>query len=162
MASGTWFYHTRNSNHLDQNIGLNSHKLSLLVNDNTVVCNVSRGKRNNYKTIHDGAVGMKSRFVGHRFLKQARNRVSDWSFRSKFPRRCLLKKACVRPTRAENKKTQLCLQVELAEDKSQSLRSQKSPLWAERMYVTKKISLLWMLQKRCVQTRNRPEAFWQT
>jgi len=25
---------------------------------------------------------MKSRFVGHRFLKQAKNRVSDWSLRS--------------------------------------------------------------------------------
>ena len=34
-------------------------------------------------TIEDSAIGMKSRFVGHRFLKQAKNRVSDWSFRSK-------------------------------------------------------------------------------
>jgi len=25
---------------------------------------------------------MKSRFIGHRFLKQTKNRVSDWSFRS--------------------------------------------------------------------------------
>jgi len=25
---------------------------------------------------------MKSRIVGHRFLKQAKNRVSDWCFRS--------------------------------------------------------------------------------
>jgi len=28
-------------------------------------------------TIEDSAIGMKSRFVGHRFLKQAKNRVSD-------------------------------------------------------------------------------------
>ena len=31
-------------------------------------------------TIQDSAVGMKNRFVGHLFLKQAKNRVSDWSF----------------------------------------------------------------------------------
>jgi len=31
------------------------------------------------------------------------------------------------PIRAENNRTQLCLQTELAEEKSQSLQSQKSP-----------------------------------
>jgi len=34
-------------------------------------------KRNYRETVHDGAVGMTSRLVG--FLKQAKNRVSDWS-----------------------------------------------------------------------------------
>jgi len=29
------FYHTENSNHLDQNIGIIWHKRSMLVNDNT-------------------------------------------------------------------------------------------------------------------------------
>ena len=49
-------------------------------------------KRNYQESIHNGAVGIKetiydsavrieSRFEGHRFLKQAKNRVSDWSFR---------------------------------------------------------------------------------
>jgi len=50
-------------------------------------------KKVNYlETIHDGAIGinetmndvavdMKKRFVGHRFLKQAKNRVSDWSLK---------------------------------------------------------------------------------
>jgi len=35
IAAGLRFYHTQNNNHLDQNIGLNKHKLILLVNDNT-------------------------------------------------------------------------------------------------------------------------------
>jgi len=63
----------------------------LLVNDNTADCNVSQEKRNYYETIHDGAIGIKetilnsaigmeSLFVGHCFLKQAKNRVSDWFF----------------------------------------------------------------------------------
>jgi len=37
-----------------------------------------RKKRNYHETIHNGATGMTSRLVG--FLKQTRNRVSDWSF----------------------------------------------------------------------------------
>jgi len=59
---------------------------------------------------------MKSRFVGHRFLKQAKNGVSNWSFASKaiacwFPYRCCLFKKSVRLIRAENKRTRLCLQI---------------------------------------------------
>jgi len=42
IAAGTRFYHTQNSNHLDQNIGLNKHKLSLLVHDNVTECNISQ------------------------------------------------------------------------------------------------------------------------
>ena len=40
-------------------------------------------KRNFHETVHDGTVGirettgMKSRFVGHRFLKQGKNCVND-------------------------------------------------------------------------------------
>ena len=34
-------------------------------------------RRKYHETIHDGAVGMKNRFVGDSFLKQAKNRVSD-------------------------------------------------------------------------------------
>jgi len=37
-------YHTENSNHLDQNIGIIWHKRSMLVNDNTAQCNVSQAK----------------------------------------------------------------------------------------------------------------------
>jgi len=44
-SAGTRFYHTQNSNHVDQNINLNKHKLSLLVNDIIVECNVSQEKR---------------------------------------------------------------------------------------------------------------------
>jgi len=62
-------YHTQNNNHLHQNIGIIWHKHSMLVNDNTAVYNFSRRKRNYHKTIHDDAIGMKSRLVG--FLKQA-------------------------------------------------------------------------------------------
>ena len=39
---------------------------------------------------------------------------------------------------AENKRTQLCLQRELAEEKSQSLHSQKLRRWAQHMYVTER------------------------
>jgi len=79
---------------------------------------------------------MKSRIVGHRFLTQAKNRVSDWSFRRNvmacyFPKRCHLLKKCVTLIRVENKRTQLCLQIESTEEKSQTLHSQKSPRWAE-------------------------------
>ena len=72
---------------------------------------------------------MKSRLVG--FLKQATNRVSDWSFRwnaiACWFSRCRLLKNSVRLIPAENKRTQLCLQTELAEEKSQLLHSQKFP-----------------------------------
>ena len=40
VAAGTRFYHTQNINLLDQNMNLNKHKLSLLVNANTAECNV--------------------------------------------------------------------------------------------------------------------------
>jgi len=45
VAAGTRFYHTQNSNHLDQNINLNKHKHSLLVNANTAEYNVSQNKK---------------------------------------------------------------------------------------------------------------------
>jgi len=35
-------YHTENSNHLDQNVGIVWHKRSMLVNDNTAEYTVSR------------------------------------------------------------------------------------------------------------------------
>jgi len=38
-------YHTENSNHLDQNIGIIWHKRSMLVNDNTAEYNVSQEKK---------------------------------------------------------------------------------------------------------------------
>jgi len=48
--------------HLDQNIGLNKHKVNLSVNDNTAECNVSQEKRNYHETIYDGAIGIKGTF----------------------------------------------------------------------------------------------------
>jgi len=45
IAAGARLFHTQSSNHFDQTIGLNKHKLSLLVNDNTAVCNVSQEKK---------------------------------------------------------------------------------------------------------------------
>jgi len=115
-------------------------------------------KRNYHETIYNGAIGiktnfwdstidMKSRLVG--FLKQAQIRMGDWSFRRNanacsFPRRCRLLKRSVRPIPAENKRTQLCLQTELAEEKS--LHSQKLQRWSQQIYVAKeKKSLLLML-----------------
>jgi len=38
-------YHTENSNHLEQHIGIIWHKRSMLVNDNTAECNVSQEKK---------------------------------------------------------------------------------------------------------------------
>jgi len=38
-------YHTQSNKHLDQNIGLNKHKLSLSINGNTAECNVSQEKK---------------------------------------------------------------------------------------------------------------------
>jgi len=86
-AAGTWFYHTQSSNHLDQNINLNKHKLSLLVNDCSVECNVSQHKKNYHETIHDGAIRIKGTIALRcrhekpvcrpRFLTQAKDRVSD-------------------------------------------------------------------------------------
>jgi len=38
-------YHTENSNHLDQHIGILWHKCSMLVNDNTAEYNVSQEKK---------------------------------------------------------------------------------------------------------------------
>jgi len=75
---------------------------------------------------------MKSRLVG--FSKQAKNRVSDWSFRRnaiacKFTNCCRLLRNSLRQIRAEKKRAQLCLQTELAEEKSQSLHSQTLQQW---------------------------------
>jgi len=88
VAAGKRLYHTQNSIHLDQNINLNKHKLSFL--DNAILRNVMflYIKTNYHETIHDGAIGikgtiydsaigMKSRLVGHCFLTQAKNHVSD-------------------------------------------------------------------------------------
>jgi len=76
-------YHTQNNNHLDRNIGSNRHKLSLLVNNNSAEYNAFF-KETQYdgavyikETISDSAAGIKSQLVGHYFLKQARNLVSD-------------------------------------------------------------------------------------
>jgi len=129
----------------------------------------SKKKRNYHETIYNGAIGIKETFwdsaidmkrglVG--FLKQGKNRVSDWSSRRnaiacEFPHRCRLLKKSVRPIPAENKRTQLCLQTELAEEKSQSLHSQKLPRWAQQTYVTKeKIVTLNVIKKFCMQARN--------
>jgi len=59
---------------------------------------------------------MKRRFVGH-FFEQAKHSVSDWSLRHKVIMcRCRLLKKRLRLIRAENKRTQLCLQMGLAEE----------------------------------------------
>jgi len=113
------------------------------------------------ETFWDSAVDTKCRLVG--FLKQAKNCVCDWPFRHnaiacEFPHRCPLLKKSVRPIPAENKRTQLCLQTELAEEKSQSLHSQKLPRWAQQIYLTKEKIVTPNVIKSFVC---RPEIFWQ-
>jgi len=106
--------------------------------------------------MHGDAIDMTCRLVG--FLKQAKNRVSDWSLWAKaiaclFPHLCRLLEKSVRLIRAENKRTQLCLQTELAEKKS--LLSQKLQRWAQQIYVTKeKILTPNAIKKFCMQARN--------
>jgi len=82
---------------------------------------------------------MKSWFVGHRL--HAKDRVIDifapTSSRADFLMAVAFSKWILRLIRAKNKRTQLYLQIELAEEKSQSLHSQKSPLGTQRMYVSK-------------------------
>ena len=106
-------------------------------------------KKKNYdETIYDGAIGtketswdsstdMKSWLVG--LLKQAKNRVSDWSFRRTLISSPLSpsQKISVGLIPAENKRTQLCFQRELSLEKSQSLHSQTLPRWAQQIYATK-------------------------
>jgi len=59
-------YHTENSNHLDQNIGIIWHKHSMLVNDTVILRSVEyivlTKKRNYRETIYDGAIGIKKAF----------------------------------------------------------------------------------------------------
>ena len=55
-------YHTENSNHLDQNIGIICPKRSMLVNDNTAGYNVEKKKKNYHEIIYDGAIGIKETF----------------------------------------------------------------------------------------------------
>jgi len=57
----------------------------------------------------------------------------------------------VRLIRAEEKTTQMCLQIELAEEKSQSVHSQKSPRRAQQMYVTKEKSHYSECYKKCLE-----------
>jgi len=66
---------------------------SLFVSGNATECNVYQEEKlsrsyqgwrhvSTKRTTKNSAIGMKSRFIVHRFLKQTKNRVSDWSFRS--------------------------------------------------------------------------------
>ena len=55
-------YHTENTNHLDQHIGIIWHTRSMLVTNNTAECNVSQDKRNNHETMHDDAIDIKETF----------------------------------------------------------------------------------------------------
>ena len=118
---------------------------------------MSQEKRNYHETIHDGAIGikdtiqdsakgMKSWLVGH--CLQAKNRVIDLfdATPDNFLMAVVFSKGVLRLIRAKNERTQLCLQIELAEEKSQPLHSEKSPLGT----------------KFCVQPWNLSETFWQT
>jgi len=55
-------YHTENSNHLEQNIGIIWHKRSMLVNDNTTECIASQAKKKDHETIYGDAIGIKETF----------------------------------------------------------------------------------------------------
>jgi len=61
----TRFFTQKNSNHLDQTIGIIWHKRSMLVNDNAEcgLWNMCFSKKRNYhETIYDGAIGIKETF----------------------------------------------------------------------------------------------------
>jgi len=58
---------------------------------------------------------------------------------------------------------QLCFQTEFAEEKSQALHSQKSPCWAQQIYITKeKHRYSEYHKKNFMRAPNRPKTFWQT
>jgi len=85
------------------------------------------------RTIHDGAIGMASRLVG--FLRQAKNRVSDYLFEAKPSRANFLtaahsRKECeTNPSREENNAAVFANRISWK--KSQSLHSQKLLRWAQ-------------------------------
>jgi len=54
----------------------------------------------------------------------------------------------------------MCLQTELAEEKSQSLHSQKLPRWAQQIYATKEKSRYSLLLQKSFVCRL--EIFWKT
>jgi len=74
LAASIRFYHTKIA-HLDQNLGLNRHTLTLLVNDNTVECMFLKKKWNYQETIHDGTIVTKlyarKPVCGPSFLKKS-------------------------------------------------------------------------------------------
>ena len=57
-------YHTENNNHIDHNIGIIWHKLSMLINDSTVECNVSQEKKRQSRTYLRWRYGHKRNFLG--------------------------------------------------------------------------------------------------
>jgi len=63
--------------------------------------------------------------------------------------------------RAENKRTQLCLQTELAEEKSVTSLTEVTAKKTTTVRQERKKSLLECLLKRkfCIQAQNRPETF---
>jgi len=87
---------------------------------------------------------MKSRLVG--FLKQAKNRVNDWSqlhrvliFSPLLPSQ---KEGETNPSREQKNAEQknAVFANRISWKKSHSLHSQKLPRWAQQIYVTKEIN----------------------
>ena len=132
-------------------------------------------KRNYHEAIHNGAIDIKwttsesaigiEKPVYRPSLRKTSQESRKWlqlilfahSHRVLISSPRLLKKS-VRLIPAENKRRQLCLQIELAEEKSQSLHSQKSPRWTQQMYVTKeKNRYSGCYKKVFTQSRNWPE-----
>jgi len=60
----------------------------------------------------------------------------------------------MRPIPAENKRTQLCLQTELAEEKSQSLTEVTVVSTTNLRHERKKVVNLNVIKKFCMQARN--------
>jgi len=117
----------------DVHLGLNKHKLGLVVNDNTEECNVSQEKRRKYHDIiHVDAIGINA-FCKTSFLETSQESHERLISLTQHHRVLIslplspLQRKSVRLIRAENERTQLCLQIELAEEKSQPLHSHKSP-----------------------------------
>jgi len=151
IVAGVRFYHTQNSNHLDQKIGLNKHALSFLANVNIVECNVSQEKKKLSRIYPRWCYRHKRNYLRQHyrhekqvcrlsFLKTSEE-SRKWLTYSKQRHGVLISlplslKKSVRLIWAENERTQLCLQIELGEEKSQSLHSQQSHRWAQEIYVT--------------------------
>jgi len=160
--------------HLDQHIGLNKHKLNLLVKDHAAECNVSQEKKKLARNYPRWRYGRKRNYLvkGYRNEKpvcrlSAKNRGSDWS--SKQCHRVLIapplspsQKECeTNPSREQKNAAVFANRIIWIKITITSLT--EAIRMSTIMYLKKeKIDTLNVMKRFCMQAQNRPETFWET